>query len=182
MDHAPNPRNTPDAPHPPAERPYPPAPPAERPYASPSTSYGPYPPYEMKQSASRARRLLTPLATLAGIAAAFTYVGLVDPNESGHYPPCPLYSLTGLYCPGCGGLRGAHALAHGDPLTALGDNAPAFLGYGIFAVVWVIWVVRAGKGLPLRITQRPLWWWSLGVVLMAFTVVRNLPFGAWLAP
>ncbi|MFE3826767.1 DUF2752 domain-containing protein [Streptomyces sp. NPDC059092] len=166
MDHAPNPRNAPDAPHPPAAAP-------------PYTSYAPY---EVPRSASRTRRLLTPLAILAGVAAAFSYVGLVDPNESGHYPPCPLYSLTGLYCPGCGGLRGAHALAHGDPLTSLGDNALAFAGYGIFAVVWVIWVVRAGKGLPLRITQRPLWWWTLGVVVVAFSVIRNLPFGASLAP
>ncbi|WP_443052583.1 DUF2752 domain-containing protein [Streptomyces sp. JV176] len=170
MDHAPN------APHPPAV-----PTPATPPYES-YGSYGPRAPYEVPQSASRVRRLLTPLATLAGVAAAFTYVGLVDPNESGHYPPCPLYSLTGLYCPGCGGLRGAHALAHGDPLTALGDNALAFAGYAVFAVVWVIWVVRAGKGLPLRITQRPLWWWTLGAVLVAFSVLRNLPFGAWLAP
>ncbi|MFE3742930.1 DUF2752 domain-containing protein [Streptomyces sp. NPDC059096] len=171
MDHAPNPRNPPHAGPPPHPSPH-----------GPRAAYGPYPPYEVPQSASRARRLLTPLATLAGIAGAFTYVGLVDPNESGHYPPCPLYSLTGLYCPGCGGLRGAHALAHGDWPTALGDNALAFAGYGIFAVLWVIWVVRAGKGLPLRITQRPLWWWTLGAVLLAFSVVRNLPFGAWLAP
>ncbi|MFE2942435.1 DUF2752 domain-containing protein [Streptomyces sp. NPDC059255] len=170
MDHAPN------APHPPT------APPPAGPRQPPPAPYGAPAPYEVPQSASRVRRLLPPLAALAGVAAAFTYVGLVDPNESGHYPPCPLYSLTGLYCPGCGGLRGAHALAQGDPLTAFGDNALALVGYVIFAVVWVIWVVRAGKGLPLRITQRPLWWWTLGAVLMAFSVIRNMPFGSWLAP
>ncbi|MEV7086521.1 DUF2752 domain-containing protein [Streptomyces sp. NPDC093085] len=138
--------------------------------------------YEIPQPASRGRRLLLPFATLAGVAAAFTYVGLVDPNESGHYPPCPLYALTGLYCPGCGGLRGAHALAHGDLAGSLGDNALAVVGYAVFAVVWVIWVVGAGKGRPLRITQRPLWWWSFGAVLLAFSVLRNLPYGSWLAP
>ncbi|MFJ2439828.1 MULTISPECIES: DUF2752 domain-containing protein [unclassified Streptomyces] len=128
------------------------------------------------------RRLLAPLATLAGVVAAFTYVGLVDPNESGHYPVCPMYALTGLYCPGCGGLRSAHAIAHGEVATALGDNALAVVGYAAFAVVWVVWAVRAGKGQRLRVTQRPVWWWSLGAVILVFSVVRNLPFGSWLAP
>ncbi|MFE4910035.1 DUF2752 domain-containing protein [Streptomyces sp. NPDC056652] len=129
-----------------------------------------------------ARRLLAPLATLAGVAAAFTYVGLVDPNETGHYPVCPLYALTGLLCFGCGGLRSAHAVAHGDWLTALGDNALATVGYPLFAVLWVVWLVRARKGLPVALTLRPVWWWVLGGVILAFSVIRNVPFGSSLAP
>lgn len=128
------------------------------------------------------RRLLPPLATLTGVAAAFTYVGLVDPNETGHYPVCPLYSLTGILCFGCGGLRSAHAVAHGDWLAALGDNALATVGYAVFAVLWVVWVVRARTGLPVGITLRPVWWWALGGAILAFSVVRNLPFGSALAP
>ncbi|MFC9651654.1 DUF2752 domain-containing protein [Streptomyces sp. NPDC056937] len=129
-----------------------------------------------------ARRLLAPLATLGGVAAAFTYVGLVDPNETGHYPVCPLYALTGLLCFGCGGLRSAHAVAHGDWLTALGDNALATVGYPLFAVLWVVWLVRARKGLPVALTLRPVWWWVLGGVILAFSVIRNVPFGSSLAP
>jgi uncharacterized membrane protein len=117
-----------------------------------------------------------------GIAGAFTYVGLVDPNETGHYPVCPLYGITGVYCPGCGGLRSAHAVANGDFATAFGDNALAVVGYAIFAVVWVVWVVRAWKGLPVRVTLRPAWWWAFGAVVLVFSVARNLPFGSSLAP
>ncbi|AXG77336.1 DUF2752 domain-containing protein [Streptomyces paludis] len=133
-------------------------------------------------SPGTARRLLAPLATLAGIGAAFTYVGLVDPNESGHYPVCPLFALTGLYCPACGGLRSAHAVAHGDLAAALGDNALAVIGYAVFAVGWVVWVLRARRGLPAGIPRQPVYWWSLGAVVLVFTVVRNLPLGSWLAP
>ena len=50
-------------------------------------------------------RLAAPAGVLAAVAAAFAYVGTVDPNEPGHYPVCPLLRFTGLYCPGCGGLR-----------------------------------------------------------------------------
>ncbi|WP_345035502.1 DUF2752 domain-containing protein [Streptomyces sannanensis] len=129
-----------------------------------------------------ARRLLVPMGTLAGVVGAFAYVGAVDPNEPGHYPVCPLLRFTGIYCPGCGGLRSAHAFAHGDLAAALGANALAVVGYGAFAVLWVMWVVRAVRGRPLRITLRPVHWWAVGAVALTFSVARNLPFGAVLAP
>lgn len=131
----------------------------------------------------RAARLAVPAGVLAAVTAAFAYVGAVDPNEPGHYPVCPLLHLTGLYCPGCGGLRSAHAVAHGDLLTALQANGPAVLGYAGLAVLWTVWVVRAARGgPPLRIDPPPVLLWSLGALLLVFTVVRNLPFGGWLHP
>lgn len=127
-------------------------------------------------------RLAVPAGILAAVAGAFAYVGAVDPNEPGHYPVCPLLRVTGLYCPGCGGLRSAHAFAHGDVLTALHANALAVAGYLLFAVVWTVWVVRAARGRPLRIDLGPVALWSLGASVLVFTVVRNLPFGGWLHP
>ncbi len=103
----------------------------------------------------RAARLAAPAALLAAVTAAFAYVAAVDPNEPGHYPVCPLLHLTGLYCPGCGGLRSAHAVAHGDLAAALQANAPAVLGYAAFAVLWTVWVVRAARGRPRASTHRP---------------------------
>jgi len=131
---------------------------------------------------SRPRRLATPLGILAAVAGAFAYVGTVDPNEPGHYPVCPLLKLTGVFCPGCGGLRSAHAFIHGDLGAALSANAVATAGYVLFAAVWVLWLVRAWRGRPLRIGLAPAWWWVVGALLLIFTVVRNLPFGSALAP
>ncbi|WP_381804925.1 DUF2752 domain-containing protein [Streptomyces niveus] len=132
--------------------------------------------------ATRARRLLAPLGTLTGVVAAFTYVGLVDPNESGHYPVCPLLSMTGLYCPGCGGLRSAHAVAHGDLAAALGANALAVVGYAVFAVVWLVWLIHVARGTRLRVSVPPFMGWAVGAVILVFTVVRNVPFGSSFAP
>ncbi|MFD3486933.1 MULTISPECIES: DUF2752 domain-containing protein [unclassified Streptomyces] len=132
--------------------------------------------------ATRARRLLAPLGTLAGVVAAFTYVGLVDPNESGHYPVCPLLSMTGLYCPGCGGLRSAHAVAHGDIAAAFGSNALAVVGYAIFAAVWLGWLILVARGTRPRVSVPPFTGWAVGAVIVVFTVLRNLPFGSSLAP
>ena len=127
-------------------------------------------------------RLAVPAGILAAVAGAFAYVGTVDPNQPGHYPVCPLYRFTGLYCPGCGGLRSAHAFVHGDFLAALQDNAMAVVGYLGFAVLWTVWVVRAARGRPLRLALGPVQLWTVGALALVFTVVRNLPFGGWLHP
>ena len=132
-----------------------------------------------------ARRLLAPLGVLVGVVAAFGYVGAVDPHEPGHYPVCPLFRLTGLYCPGCGGLRGAHALAHGGLSRALGDNALVVVCAAVFCVGWVVWCARAlGWRLPARRGTGWRAWhaWAIGGAVLAFTLVRNLPFGGLLAP
>ncbi|KUJ54419.1 hypothetical protein ACZ90_65485 [Streptomyces albus subsp. albus] len=129
------------------------------------------------------RRLAAPLGALGTVLAAFAVVAVVDPNEPGHYPVCPLLRHTGILCPGCGGLRGAHALAHGHPLTALGANALAFTGYLAFAAGWTVWLVRSAAGRPapaLRLTAAR--GWAAAAVVLLFTVLRNLPAGRSLAP
>ncbi|MFI7298764.1 DUF2752 domain-containing protein [Streptomyces sp. NPDC050121] len=133
-------------------------------------------------TSTTAARLAVPAGILAVVVAAFAYVATVDPNEPGHYPACPLLRYTGLYCPGCGGLRSAHAFAHGDFQAALQDNAPAVAAYLGFAVLWTVWVTRAARGRPLRVDLTPVRLWALGATLLIFTVVRNLPFGGWLHP
>ncbi|MFD4951208.1 DUF2752 domain-containing protein [Streptomyces sp. NPDC058451] len=128
------------------------------------------------------RRLAVPAGVLAAVAGAFACVGAVDPNQPGHYPVCPLLRYTGIYCPGCGGLRSAHAFVHGDFATALHDNALAVTGYLVFAVAWTLWALRAARGRPPRPVLGPAHLWGLGALVLAFTVVRNLPFGGRLHP
>lgn len=138
---------------------------------------------EARMAGGLPRRLAAPLGTAAAAAAAFALVGAVDPGEPGHYPVCPLLHLTGIYCPACGGLRSAHAVAHGDLAAALHANALAVAGYAAFAAFCALWLLRAALG---RRTSGPrpaaVHWWALGGLLLAFTVVRNLPFGAGLIP
>lgn len=150
-------------------------------------------------SAGLARRLSGPLGVLAGVVAGFGWVRVVDPYQPGRYPGCLLYQRTGILCPGCGGLRGAHSLAHGDLAAALAANALALVGYALLAVVLGVWTVRtlrgtrswgglAGGGRADRlrgrlrtVSARCRWAWVVGA-LVVFTVVRNLPCGAALRP
>ena len=133
-------------------------------------------------ASGRAARLRDPLATLAVAVAGTTYVGLVDPNEAGHYPSCPFLSLTGLYCPGCGSLRAVHALAQGDVLTALDRNVLTVAGAVLLAAIWVGRLTRAWRGVPRARAAAPWMIWTLLALVLAFTVARNLPAGALLAP
>lgn len=48
------------------------------------------------------------VTALAGALLLFSF----NPETTSFYPRCPFYVLTGLKCPGCGTLRGIHALLH----------------------------------------------------------------------
>ncbi|KJS54946.1 DUF2752 domain-containing protein [Streptomyces rubellomurinus] len=129
------------------------------------------------------RRLGPPLAALAAVAGPAAYVAAVDPNAPGHYPDCPFLAATGWWCPGCGGLRCVHALAHGDLTSALHDNAVAVLLLGVLAVLWLRWAWAAlTGGAPPGVSVGARRWALIGLLVLVFAVVRNLPVGAGLAP
>ncbi|WP_197084505.1 DUF2752 domain-containing protein [Saccharothrix sp. ST-888] len=129
------------------------------------------------------RRLSRPLAALAAVAIPTAYVGAVDPNAAGHYPTCPVLRATGWWCPGCGGLRCVHALTRGDLTTAGHDNLLVLLLAGVLGLLWLrwLWAALTGGRAP-RISIGSGGAVGLTVLLVVFTVIRNLPIGAGLAP
>ena len=84
----------------------------------------------------------TPVALLlvAGAAAIVLYV--FDPATAGFYPPCLFRSLFGFQCPGCGSLRAAHQLLHGDLAAAWALNRTVVVALPLAAVAGVIGVIR----------------------------------------
>ena len=130
----------------------------------------------------RARALREPVAAASAALAATTYVGLIDPNQSGHYPTCPFLFVTGYYCPGCGSLRAVHALSHGDVRAAVGLNVLTVAAAVALAGFWGHWVLRRWRGQPRRAVAPP---WALYLalgVIVVFWIVRNLTVGEALAP
>jgi hypothetical protein len=121
-------------------------------------------------------------ATAAALAAAGV-VAAVDPNQAGHYPTCPFLAVTGLYCPGCGSLRALHDLLHLDPAGALQHNPLAVVLLPLVIASWVAWPARlSGRRAPHPTEVPAVLVGLLGVVILAFWVLRNVPGWTWLSP
>ena len=130
---------------------------------------------------------------IAIVALAVLGYVLSHANPSGEwqafFPKCVFFLTTGLHCPGCGCTRAVHHLLNGRILLAFQHNA-------MFVVVlpWVMLeTMRAGfwfLEIPLpRIMMRRfrLRAWqavSIGVAILAFWILRNLPYAPFelLAP
>jgi Protein of unknown function (DUF2752) len=116
------------------------------------------------------RHPFTMLAAGALTAAALGYIGLVDPHKPDSiFPICPFRLLTGLNCPGCGGLRMVHDVLHGDLAAAINDNVWLLIGMPLLAG-WMLLRRHRGK-LPLTLPATA----AVMITLLAWTVVRNLP-------
>ena len=102
--------------------------------------------------------------------------GVFDP-ASFPFPRCPFHTLTGLWCAGCGGQRALHALLHADVPGALRYNA-LFVG----ALPLALWAGRRPPPRPTGGYLRSRWLWALVGLTVLFTVARNVPAFALLAP
>ncbi|MFN8034642.1 MAG: DUF2752 domain-containing protein [Acidimicrobiia bacterium] len=117
-------------------------------------------------------------AIAGAVAVGVAYVGLVDPAR-GVFPMCPFHAVTGLWCPGCGATRAAHALLHGHVVTALHDNVLLVLAVP-FALAWSWrWFLGRADRLP-RVPVAVTCW--LPAALVVFGLLRNLPAFGSLAP
>jgi hypothetical protein len=119
-------------------------------------------------------RLRGPLATAAGAGLLGVALVLHDPHRPLSWGVCPLYAMTGLYCPLCGGLRATSDLVRGDLTGAVAMNPLWVLLAGPLTVVWADWLVRRWRDRPARAVPAAVGWATLAVVL-GFGVARNLP-------
>lgn len=141
----------------------------------------------MPRAAARGRyapKLAGPVVVGAAGLAAVGAVVIRDPHVPNSWGYCPVLAITGWLCPGCGGLRSIHDLAHGDALGAVSSN---MFAVGIFALAMAIWIGWLRAGLSGR--RYVLTWLpdrTIAVAgtagLAAFTIARNYPLFSFLAP
>jgi hypothetical protein len=132
---------------------------------------------------TRSERMLGPVLTIGGLAAASLALHLRDPHVTHSWGLCPLYALTGIYCPGCGGLRGVNDLTDGHVGAAASSNLLLVLAIPVVVLLLARWTWATWQGREVDVVphlSRPVRW-GLGALVVAFWVARNLP-GSWLAP
>src|SRR6185436_12447207 len=87
------------------------------------------------------KSLIKVLMIASAIVALAALYFFADAANSTIFPKCIFYSLTGLYCPGCGSQRAFSALLHGNILQAINFNLlfilmlPFLLYSGLVAVI-----------------------------------------------
>jgi len=124
----------------------------------------------------RVREIGSFLAVGTGLSALYVV--------SGHHIglPCPFKLITGWDCPLCGGTRMGASLMHGDVSAAFHYNPLALIGLTGLGLGWLVLLAqRAGivkRRVPVvsKRSRRVLGVATL-VVVLAFTVARNLPVG-----
>jgi len=128
---------------------------------------------EMASGTTRVVSALGAAAFLAGTAV----IALNDPTKATFFPVCPLLSLTGFACPGCGLTRGFHALFNGDIPNALDFNLLLPIWLVLFGWIFVSLVLTAlrGRGLQMPVLSGKAVWLTAGI-LLTFGVLRNMPW------
>jgi hypothetical protein len=130
----------------------------------------------------RRQTLVGPIFAAVGIGAATAVMALANPFKHHLTPTCPFHALTGMWCPFCGATRAVWAFTHGDFRLMLHANALLPAIAVLAGWTWLAWVGRATGWWRLPAPKGKTFNMVAVTVLVAFTVVRNLPgFGA-LAP
>jgi hypothetical protein len=133
---------------------------------------------------SRWPRVQGPALLAGGVLGASLLLHLRDPHQSGSYAYCPWLLLTGTYCPGCGGLRAVNDLTNGDLAGAASSNLLFVASVPVLVLWWASTVRDRWRGRLRQVAARRHARLAVAFLVLAlvFAVVRNLPFGAWLAP
>ncbi|HMJ91645.1 MAG TPA: DUF2752 domain-containing protein [Candidatus Acidoferrum sp.] len=129
-------------------------------------------------AAKRVIWLLVAVAFITSAALLYRF----NPIEHGFYPRCMFRIVTGWDCPGCGGLRATHQLLHGNVRAAF-DLNPLLVCVLPIAAVFVVWWMRTKEQSRscASFLQNPKLLWSLAAIVIAFGLLRNLPWRIWLS-
>jgi len=143
------------------------------PEPAPSPSTAMREPTALKMGANRWNvALVSAIACSSLIALALLW--RFEPQGQIFFPRCTFHQVTGLLCPGCGGLRATHALLHGDLRSAWRLN-PLFVALlPVGAYIVSAWAIQrmTGRRLPQPLKFRYLWVVVL-VLILGFGIVRN---------
>jgi len=115
---------------------------------------------------------------IIGVLVFFAILALYiywNPSDSNIFPKCPLYSITGIYCPGCGSQRAAHQLLNGNVIEAVRHNY-------LFALLFLVLLYQAFIFLVNNVLNRGVTnllhkskvTLSILIVIILFWILRNV--------
>ena len=137
----------------------------------------------MKMKPEEKKRLAFLIAVaVAVLSIGFAYYFAVKTLGGGL--PCPIYTATGIYCPGCGITRMFMSLFSGNIVSALKYNAmvmilmPFVVFYG---VRWSCEFVKNGRLGRMKKADLIAVWIVVALIVI-FCILRNTAAFSFLAP
>ena len=128
---------------------------------------------ELLRKKKSLRILIVAGAAIAALAGA-VYLYFHNPHS---YPlPCVFYSLTGFYCPGCGGTRAVRALLSGHPVLSFLYHpvVPYMASVAVWAAAsWILYFATGNRRFRPELDDR-IAYAAAGIVILNFIIKNGL--------
>lgn len=133
---------------------------------------------KLKRGGAAQRHLLVSGIAVGAGAGALLLLFLNNPARTSFFPICFFHAITRLDCPGCGSLRGIHALLHGRVIEAIDFNLLLIPTLAALAGSLYAWLTGRETRLWNFFNRPILVLW----IVCCFWVLRNIPVSpfAWL--
>jgi hypothetical protein len=125
------------------------------------------------QSRKETFRVIIISATVLVLALLYFFV---DARRSHLFPACPFFTLTHLYCPGCGSQRAVSALLHGKLIEAINYNVMLVISVPLILYSAFVSVSNLFREKPIiqKIFYSPVFVRIFLVAVVLFGVLRNI--------
>lgn len=111
-----------------------------------------------------------------GVALALLYF-FINPSDVHFLPKCPLYTSTGIYCPGCGSQRATHQLLQFNIIGVLQQNVLYLIGLLIIGYhLSIIGINLFFKKDIYNYIYHPKTPIIILVFIIIFWILRNIPY------
>ena len=125
----------------------------------------------MKENANREFYFLGKIALVIGIVGVVIFY-VTDGTAAEWYPKCQFRSLSGLYCPGCGGTHAIMLLLRGHFLKSF--YAHPFVLYAVQAYICFMsnmWISRHVKTRQIKVMNLlPFIYVGIGIIFLQWIV------------
>lgn len=115
---------------------------------------------------------------IIGVLAFFGMLALYifwNPSETNMFPKCPVYTATGIYCPGCGSQRAAHKILNGNIIEGIRHNYMIVLLAMVLLYQGFIYVMNdmLGKNIT-NLLHKSKVTLSILIIVILFWILRNI--------
>lgn len=117
------------------------------------------------------------VAIVAGVIGLGIFYFFINPKEVNFLPECPLYTITGIYCPGCGSQRATNQLLNFNIFGVLRQNVLYLISLLIIIYHLIVTGINAifKKQIYNYIYHPKTPLVILGFIII-FWILRNIPY------